>query len=147
MELGVGKTPDDLIFFCFNDPALNTFDAKLAEKRNVAPYYITRTIKVKVEPLGEILRKYFGVEKKIDFFTIDVEGFDLEVLESNNWINYSPDYILVEDNNFVIYDLKSSNIYTYLNSKGYDIIAVLKRTIIYKNFNSVYFIFIYTLCF
>ena len=135
LELGIGKVPGELTFYCFSDPALNTFDVKLAEERNVAPYYITRTIRVKVEPLGEILKRFLEKGIKIDFFTIDVEGFDFEVLQSNDWDNYSPDYILIEDNNFKIHELRNSDIYNFLYKKGYGIIAVLKRTIIYTRLN------------
>jgi hypothetical protein len=34
--------------------------------------------------------------KKIDILSIDVEGWDMDVLESNNWNKYKPNYIIVE---------------------------------------------------
>lgn len=53
-------------------------------------------VMVNVLPLNEILEKYLPQKQKIEFMTIDVEGFDLEVLESNDWNRYRPMYVLVE---------------------------------------------------
>lgn len=35
-------------------------------------------------------------DKQIDILSIDVEGLDMAVLESNNWEKYRPTYIIVE---------------------------------------------------
>ncbi len=47
-------------------------------------YKFIRERKVKTLPLKKVLEKY-AKNKKIDFFSIDTEGFDMEVLESNDW--------------------------------------------------------------
>ncbi len=84
----------------FYDPALNTFDSKLSKKRlKRSPFIITKTEEINVEMLEKILDKYLPI-KKIDFITIDAEGFDMQVLQSNNWQKYRPKYLLVEDLNF-----------------------------------------------
>ena len=53
--------------------------------------------------------------------SVDVEGFDLEVLRSNNWAKFRPSVILVED--YAANELSSctgdSNIATYLAENGY----------------------------
>ena len=51
--------------------------------------------KVKVTTLRNIFRKY--QVKDIDFLKIDVEGFEYEVLSSNDWSKYKPKVIVVED--------------------------------------------------
>lgn len=83
-------------------------------------------------PLASILDLNLPKDQKIDFLTIDVEGLDLVVLQSNDWNKYSPDYILVEDYGFSITSLKESKIYTYLTSKSYTAVSILKRTTLYK---------------
>lgn len=40
--------------------------------------------KIKAYPLAQILDKYLPAQQKIDFLTIDAEGLDLMVLQSNN---------------------------------------------------------------
>lgn len=132
LEIGIGRSAGELTFYCFNDPALNTFDKKLADDRNKGRYYIQKNIKVKIEPLSKILEQHLSKETKIDFFTIDVEGLDLDVLHSNNWKIYRPEYILVEDIGFNFIEPQKSEIYRFLSEKGYVLISILKRTIIYK---------------
>lgn len=112
--------------------SINTFDKKLADNRNKGRYYIKKTIVVKIEPLSKILKQYLPKETKIDFFTIDVEGLDLEVLYSNDWNMYTPQYILVEDIDFDFNEPVKSEVYNFLSQKGYKLISILKRTIIYK---------------
>jgi hypothetical protein len=48
--------------------------------------------------LREILDEYLPVRQKVDFMNVDVEGKDLEVLESNDWVKYRPTLVVVEDN-------------------------------------------------
>lgn len=133
LEIGVGGTPGILTFFCFNEPALNTFNKAVAEERNTGkPYRITKSIDVPIKPLAQILKENMPEGGQIDFFSIDVEGLDLEVLRSNDWALYRPDYLLVEDTKFSLQDIAQSEINRFLTEKGYSIIGVLQRTLIYE---------------
>jgi FkbM family methyltransferase len=135
IEMGVGGASGDLNFYCFNQPELNTFSEELAKKRNNrSPYYITKTIKIPVLPLSELLEKHMPAGQKIDFLSIDVEGLDLLVLKSNNWEKYSPDFVLVEDLNFAgaSLSIEHSEVARFLFDKGYAQAAILKRTLIFK---------------
>lgn len=136
LEIGVGAKSGELKFHCFNDPALNTFDEKVAASRNTGkPYKIIKTVSVPIAPLSEILEKHLPPGRKIDFFSIDVEGFDLEVLKSNDWGKFSPDFVLVEDTTFQLENPTASEIYNYLKINGYSMVASLRRTIIYQKQN------------
>ncbi len=133
LEMGVGPTVGELKFHCFNDPALNTFDEKLAAERNTGrPYRIVREVSVPLAPLADILEKHVPKGQTIDFFSIDVEGLDLEVLRSNDWERFSPRFLLVEDVHFDLENAGASQIFQFLKSKKYAPVAVLKRTIIYR---------------
>lgn len=133
LEIGISSSTGILKFFCFNDPALNTFDVQLAEQRNTGkPYFVEKTVDVPLSPLSEVLKKHVPKGQKIDFISIDVEGLDLMVLQSNDWDNYAPDFVLVEDVKFSIEDPTNSEIYLYLQAKGYKIVAALRRTIIFQ---------------
>lgn len=133
LEIGIGTEAAKMNFFCFNEPALNTFDEGLAKERSNEPnHYIIKTIAVPIRPLKNVLDECLPKNKQIDFFTIDVEGLDLEVLKSNNWSKYRPKYILVEDVDFKIEEPEKSKIFKFLKSHNYKIVASLKRTIIYE---------------
>lgn len=133
LEIGIAGQTSELIFYCFNEPALNTFDEATANERNTGkPYKIIKKVTVPVEPLDRILDKYLAAGQKIDFFSIDVEGLDLEVLKSNDWTKYKPEFVLVEDHDFVLGQPEKSPIFNFLKSNSYEMIASLKRTIIYR---------------
>jgi hypothetical protein len=82
--------------------------------------------------LEDVLDKYLPRHKEIDFITIDVEGFDLEVLESNNWNKYKPKYILIENYNNKIDLLTKSPIHILLTQNGYKLVSYVYITFIYK---------------
>jgi hypothetical protein len=63
--------------------------------------------------------------------SIDVEGFDLAVLQSNNWNKYQPEVILVELNNYKE-ELRESETYKYLIGLDYSLISVLYNTLIFS---------------
>jgi len=70
--------------------------------------------------------------QKIDFLTIDVEGMDLEVLQSNNFYKYKPKVVLVEifSSNFT--DIDNNEIAKFMKSYNYSIYS--------KTFNTIFFI-------
>ncbi|MCS6954957.1 MAG: FkbM family methyltransferase [Candidatus Calescibacterium sp.] len=75
---------------------------------------------LEVKPLSEILDDYLPKNTDIDFMNIDVEGMDLEVLETNDWDKYRPKIILVEILNISsIEDLTKHEITKFLQKKGY----------------------------
>jgi hypothetical protein len=132
LEIGIGATQSKINFYCFNEPALNTFDPELASKRNnQKPYFITKTRLVDVLPLKDVFAAYVSPNQQIDFMTVDVEGLDLAVLQSNDWNLYRPTYLLVEDVDFLIESPRDSEVYQFINSVGYSVVSVLKRTIIF----------------
>tara|TARA_B100000287_G_C20506844_1_gene731432 strand:+ start:138 stop:737 length:600 start_codon:yes stop_codon:yes gene_type:complete len=73
--------------------------------------------KILSKTLNEVLRESKYSKKKIDFLDIDVEGADLEVLESLDFSKYSPELICVE---YIGKDKKNSDIFNFLNNKNYE---------------------------
>ena len=79
-------------------------------------------------PLNEIIKKSKFNNKKIDFLNIDVEGKELNVLESLNFSRYKPKLICIEIHNHEkMYDqnydyLKRNLVYKFLIRKGYKVI-------------------------
>jgi len=132
LNVGVASKQDSLTFYCFNEPALNTFSEEVALAADQkAKYHITKKVKVEVLPLKNILDQYVPEGVKIDFLTVDVEGLDFEVLQSNDWDKYSPSYLLVEGH-IDFEDLFSYDIYQFLKSKNYKLVAKTFRTLIFK---------------
>ena len=116
LEVGVGLNEGELTYYMFNDPALNSFSKDLSTDRNNrgSSYRIVKEVAVPVKKLSTILREYIDADKHIDLLTIDAEGMDLEVLESNDWSVYRPDYVLVETLGATLTDILAGDIYKYL---------------------------------
>jgi hypothetical protein len=86
-----------LDFYCFDADTLSTFSNESKEEYLSYGYKLVDTVKVKIESLENICEKY-SKDKDIDFISIDVEGFEMEVLKSNNWNKFKPTLIILESN-------------------------------------------------
>lgn len=138
LEMGVSINNQILTYFMYTDPALNTFSKEQAEilmKEN--KHTFIKTIQVETHPLSDILEKYLPPDmKRIDFLTVDVEGLDLEVLKSNNWIKFRPAYVLVECHSASIKNIERNEIYKFMESVGYELFAKTYYTYFYKEIQS-----------
>ena len=134
IESGVGLKNDQLTFYQFNESALNTFSKKEALSKNKDGYEIIKSNLVQVESLENLLDKYMPKNTKIDFLNIDVEGKDEEVLISNNWEKYNPNYILVEILREKYISDTNSSIKDFLKSRDYIPINKIFDTYIFKKF-------------
>jgi hypothetical protein len=70
--------------------------------------------------------------------SVDVEGMDLKVLHSNDWIKFRPKMLLVEDNDHGLEDFKQSRIYLYVTSLGYHLCCITGPTMIFKDLKTNY---------
>lgn len=117
VHAGVGEA-GEREYFEFSDGAYNTFSRTTAEgykKRTT----LERTYPVMIRPLSELLA---GVDH-IDLLDIDVEGLDLEVLQSYDWRVY-PKTIIVEAP-------LNSPVHEYLVSKGYALAGLTRLNLIF----------------
>ncbi len=114
-------------------PALNTFDRDLALRRVNGKYFIVREVNVPTRPLAELLDQYLPSGTAIDLLTIDVEGYDYEVLRSNDWQRYRPEYVLVECLESVTLDQAFRDpIAKLLFEQEYDLVAKTRSTVLFR---------------
>jgi len=87
LEVPISSNKQILSFFVFNEPALNSFSADLSKEREYLEndYRIVSKIKLETDTLENVLDAYMSPTVTIDFMSIDVEGFDFDVMQSNNW--------------------------------------------------------------
>lgn len=71
---------------------------------------------VPAAPLEKLLDENLSRDQNIDFLSLDVEGYEYEVLQGMNLNKYRPNYILVE-----IYEKYKDKIFKYLRSHNYKI--------------------------
>lgn len=135
IECGVGLSNGQENYYQFNEPALNTFDKSEANIKNIGKYKIINIVEVKIRRLDEILDNYISENQNIDFMSVDVEGKDLEVLKSNNWLKYRPKYILAETLRENILKINECPLVIFLGNVGYDPICKVYNTTFFERRN------------
>ncbi|MCB9816285.1 FkbM family methyltransferase [Candidatus Nomurabacteria bacterium] len=132
VQLGVSKTAGTLTYHQFADPAVNTFSDTEAEhwkKKTWNQYLGTTTVETK--PLKNILSEHAPPNQTIDMLSVDVEGLDLEVLQSNDWNQFKPTVVVVEAHDFEIEHMQDHPLYQYLHGQGYSLKFVVKFSLIF----------------
>ena len=131
IETAVSEEQKELIYYIFNDQALNGFSKKLSENHNTGKYYIVSKINLKTSTLEEILSKYLPEKQQIDFLSVDVESLDFQVLKSNNWEQYRPKVVLVEAFQSMLENISNDEAYQFLKAKEYLLYAKTVNTMIF----------------
>lgn len=133
VNVGVGKQAGRLEYFKFNDYAVNTFVPELAEKAKTQGFLFQGSSFVPVITLRDLLDEYLPVGQHIDFLSVDAEGFDFQILESNDWTRYRPDYVLVELHTFGHNErIFSCEACRFLRNQGYEFAAQTLCTTLFK---------------
>jgi len=125
LNCGISNKEEIITYFAFEEGAYNTF----SKEDIVDDARVKRTYQIPTRRLDSIFEEY-GVEK-IDFLDIDVEGYELHVLYSNNWDLYRPTIVLCEQKTG-IEDVIKSEIFEFMKQKGYEAVSKYNRTVIYK---------------
>jgi len=135
LEYAISESKEALPYYMFKDAALNTFSKELVDNYIKNGHILLREEMIKIYPLSKILDDYLDRGTKIDFMSVDAEGFDLQVLKSNDWDKYRPIVILVESLDFDLVSSDSSEIYEYLTGIGYKLFAKTINTLFFKKTN------------
>lgn len=133
LEVGVGAIEGNEPYHMFHEPAFNGFSKELSEVRGVSanPQTVLAVKALKVFPMSTLLDVHLPSGQPITFMSIDVEGRDFEVLQSNDWDRYRPRVVLIEMLGSNLGEIGDSQIGSFMLGKGYVAFA--------KCFNSVFF--------
>lgn len=131
IEYGVSSKKVKLKYYNFKEKALNTFSETLAQQYIQDSWELENTIDIITIPLKDIFDQHLTPSKKIDFMSVDVEGFEMEVLTSNDWSRYKPEILLIEILNCPMEEISKNKIALFLKDLGYVSVA--------KTFNTFFF--------
>jgi len=98
LNVGVRKTSGKAKFYEFEFDGLSTFSKDEMKKNQKLGYKLKQELDIDVLSLKKIITKYYY--KKIDFLSIDTEGLDFEVLQSNDWKKFRPAVVCIETGDF-----------------------------------------------
>ncbi len=132
--VGIANFDSSLTFHVFDEPAISTFDEAAAEElvRN-SSYRLLERRQTRVRRLADVLEENLPEGQAIDLMSIDVEGLDLEVLQSNDWQRFRTRCLLVEDRDFDFARLDTSAVHVFMSSIGYRLIAKTMSTLVYED--------------
>ena len=117
------KAGEEVTFYEFSKPALNSFDSEYAKKMEASGERIVETHSLKTETLENII-KYKGLEgKEIDFLSIDIEGVDEIVLRSLDFKKVKPKIIVFENHEHNPMNPTHTSMLNYLSKFGYNLVA------------------------
>lgn len=135
LEVPISDKAQNLMYYVFDERALNSFSSENAEKYILNGYKVERKIHLQTKRLDELLEEYMTDGQTIDFLSIDVEGLDYQVLCSNDWKKYRPKFVLIEDlaGNTVDKLMKEGISYRFMEEKGYKLYAKTLNTLFFKD--------------
>lgn len=120
LEVGVSRDRGPLTYyFIAENSTMNSFSKDFLRQIEMLDQ-VRSEILVQTVPLAEILDRHVAPGQTIDFMNVDVEGHDLEVLESNDWERFRPRVVVVEDEGL---DPRESRIVRMMNDRGYELCA------------------------
>jgi FkbM family methyltransferase len=131
LNVGIGAGPDELIFYELSPNTLSTFNKKCAidsVKKNSASLIAEK--KIQVITLTEVFKES-AQGQQIDFLSVDSEGYEYEILASNNWQLYRPTAIIVEvnqDKEIKVLNLLNEQSYVMTYYNGTNAIFVDERS-------------------
>lgn len=134
LEIGISQKPKRLTYYDFEVSPLNTFDKTLALSYQNRGYVLLGKKTLKTNTLSNVLAKHIPKGVVIDFMSVDVEGLDYEVINSNDWSIFRPVYLIVEAPELDMLNLNNSvrsKIVKYMKGKGYSFVS--------KTINSFFF--------
>jgi FkbM family methyltransferase len=117
------------LYFYHNKSAINTLNKTSAEFQKAIPKEVR---KITTNTLNSIILASSFADKKVDFLSIDVEGYELEVLKGFDLKKYSPKVIVIEFLdlslkklevvNFKIQTVLDSSVYKYMTDNNYTLV-------------------------
>ena len=133
LEFPVSDSNHNLTYYEFNEPALNGFCDEISKKRDgLKQYKIVAQKELYTYTLSQLLDEYLPSNQKIDFLSIDVEGLDYNVLNSNNWQKYRPQVVLVEDLALSsLREIDASKVITFMYEQKYNLYCKTVNTLIF----------------
>lgn len=118
----VSDSTEEKTYYEFEGSAVNTLDENVIDewKKN---WKFKSERKITPKTLNSILEELQLTNQHIDLMSVDVEGFDLNVLRSIDLVKYTPTLIVVELHKTSLLNLKENEVVNYLAQFGYHPVA------------------------
>lgn len=133
VEMGVAAAPGALPLYIFTDRTHNTFSEAERDAAIGDGHKLVETTKVAVDRLENILDRHLPAGQSIDFMTIDVEGYEQDVIETNDWSRYRPKMLCVEMLGVRAEQVSGHGLTALLGRFGYRFSAKLDNSVFFQS--------------
>jgi FkbM family methyltransferase len=127
----ISDEPGIVEFAVFASAAVSTADPGARARVEQQGMARTSLLQLSTRRLGDVLAEIVTDGRRIDLMSVDVEGYDLRVLRSNDWQRFAPFFLLVEDPALSLLDRPNSEIFNFLKPLGYRLASQAFITSIY----------------
>ena len=128
----ISDVEEDVEFTVYRLAALSTADpASKAAYVREGRADIVQTLALRTRTLRDVLAEAVPDGQHVDLMSVDVEGFDLRALRSNDWLRISPRLLLVEDPALSLGDRPGSEIFQFMRALGYRLASHAHITSLY----------------
>jgi len=131
LNIGLGRNSGRSRFYELSHDTLSTFNQAavlIAEKTYNAK--ILDSYEVQMETLNWVMENHL-VNLPISFLSVDVEGYEIEVLSGNDWVQFRPLVLLVEINQ------NQDTLIEYIHDIGYQMLYMNYTNGIFIDQNAV----------
>lgn len=145
LEYAISNKEEILTYYQFEEIAFNSFDKMLslsrAKDKNIS---VVDTKEINTTTLSSVFEQFMPMNQSIDFLSIDVEGLDFQVLQSNDWNKYRPKVVLIEVLDTDIEQMMETKVYKFMVQRHYRYFAktvgthfFIENTFFYKRFRNL----------
>lgn len=92
-----------------------------------------RVVEVPAAPIDVILAPHLTAERRVDFVSLDIEGFEMAVLARYPFATHAPAVLVVEDHGFDIADCSRSPVFRLLTAQSYRLRCHMLFSSVYVN--------------
>jgi FkbM family methyltransferase len=125
LHLAVSRQSGTAEFLCYDSGTTGRLATTTeGSTESVLGEAVREVIRVPTEPLAAVLEKHAPKGREFGFLSVDCEGADFEVLQSNDWTKFRPWIIAVEDHE----GEGQSEVDRYCRAQGYEFFALAHVT-------------------
>lgn len=136
LELAIATSSGTGTFYSFGAPCVfNTMDPESAQKAESMTGIVPKQYQVEKWRLEDVLDRYLN-GRSFELLTIDAEGYDIEILESNDFSKYRPRLIMVEVHGASLETIRDNEVIRYCTHRGYELYSWINPNLLFVRSDS-----------
>ena len=97
LEMAISDVEETMLIHVYSNPVFNSVERARPPETEFATLDYLGTQAVRSMRLETLMERYLPKCQTIDFLSVDVEGHEINVLRSNDWVRFRPLYLCVEE--------------------------------------------------